>query len=70
MDYIIEILGPLLQGTAVTLQVFLLTLLLSVPLGLGLALVRAIAARHGAKLEMPAAEKGFVLDIGWPKLAP
>ena len=40
MDYIIEILGPLLQGTAVTLQVFLLTLLLSVPLGLGLALVR------------------------------
>ncbi|NTT84701.1 sensor histidine kinase [Tabrizicola fusiformis] len=37
--------------------------------GLGLALVRAIAARHGAKLEMPAAEKGFVLDIGWPKLA-
>ncbi|MBP6737980.1 MAG: HAMP domain-containing histidine kinase [Rhodobacteraceae bacterium] len=38
--------------------------------GLGLALVRAIAARHGAKLEMPAAEKGFVLDIGWPKLAP
>ena len=38
--------------------------------GLGLALVRAIAARHGAKLEMPAAEKGFVLDIGWPRLGP
>jgi signal transduction histidine kinase len=37
--------------------------------GLGLALVRAIAARHGAKLEMPAGEKGFVLDIGWPKLS-
>lgn len=37
--------------------------------GLGLALVRAIAARHGAKLELPASEKGFVLDIGWPKLA-
>ncbi len=36
--------------------------------GLGLALVRAIAARHGAKLDMPAAEKGFVLDIAWPKL--
>jgi hypothetical protein len=33
MDYIIEILGPLLQGTAVTLQVFLLTLLLSVRWG-------------------------------------
>jgi signal transduction histidine kinase len=38
--------------------------------GLGLALVRAIAARHGAKLEMPLGEKGFVLDIGWPKLVP
>lgn len=40
MDYIIQILGPLLAGTAVTLQVFLLTLLLSVPLGLVLALLR------------------------------
>mgnify|MGYP001190432619 CR=1 FL=1 len=38
--------------------------------GLGLALVRAIAARHGAKIDLPAAEKGFVLDIAWPKLAP
>jgi signal transduction histidine kinase len=38
--------------------------------GLGLALVRAIAARHGAKLDMPVAEKGFVLDIAWPKLPP
>ncbi len=36
--------------------------------GLGLALVRAIAARHGARLEVPMVEKGFVLDIGWPKL--
>ncbi len=40
MDYIIQILGPLLQGTAVTLQVFFATLLLAVPLGLGLALLR------------------------------
>ncbi len=40
MDYIIEIIGPLLQGTAVTLQVFFATLVLAVPLGLGLALVR------------------------------
>ena len=40
MDYVIQILGPLLAGTAVTLQVFLLTLLLSVPLGLVLALLR------------------------------
>lgn len=38
--------------------------------GLGLALVRAIAARHGARLDMPAVEKGFVLDIRWPRLAP
>ncbi len=38
--------------------------------GLGLALVRAIAARHGAKLMLPAVERGFVLEIGWPKLAP
>jgi signal transduction histidine kinase len=36
--------------------------------GLGLALVRAIAARHGAKLVLPRVEKGFVLEIGWPKL--
>ena len=36
--------------------------------GLGLALVRAIAARHGANLTLPEVEKGFVLMIGWPKL--
>ncbi len=40
MNYLLEILGPLWEGTAVTLQVFLLTLLLSVPLGLLLALIR------------------------------
>lgn len=38
--------------------------------GLGLALVRAIAARHGAKLALSDAGKGFVLDILWPKLPP
>jgi len=37
--------------------------------GLGLALVRAIAARHGARLTRPVAEKGFVLEILWPKVA-
>ena len=37
--------------------------------GLGLALVRAIAARHGAKLLLPEGEKGFVLHVHWPKLA-
>lgn len=40
MSYLLDILSPLLQGTLVTLQVFLLTLLLAVPLGLGLALLR------------------------------
>ena len=40
MSYLIEIMGPLLEGTAVTLQVFLLTFVLAVPLGLGLALIR------------------------------
>lgn len=40
MDYILQIMGPLLQGTGVTLQVFFITLILSVPLGLCLALLR------------------------------
>ena len=40
MNYVLQILGPLLAGTAVTLQVFLITLALSVPLGLALALLR------------------------------
>ncbi len=40
MSYILAILPPLLQGSVVTLQVFLITLALAVPLGLGLALMR------------------------------
>ena len=40
MEYIANILPPLLQGSAVTIQVFLITLVLAVPLGLGLALLR------------------------------
>ncbi|MDZ4085536.1 MAG: HAMP domain-containing sensor histidine kinase [Tabrizicola sp.] len=36
--------------------------------GLGLALVRAIAARHGARLTLPPTEKGFSLEIRWPRL--
>ena len=40
MDYILSILGPLAEGSLVTLQLFLITLLLAVPLGLALALVR------------------------------
>jgi polar amino acid transport system permease protein len=38
MSYVIEIMGPLLEGTGVTLQVFLISFVLAVPLGLGLAL--------------------------------
>ena len=30
--------------------------------------INAIAARHGAKLQLPMVEKGFVLEILWPKL--
>ena len=40
MDYITHILPPLLEGSGITLQVFLITLVLAVPLGLGLALLR------------------------------
>ncbi len=36
--------------------------------GLGLALVRAIAARHGARLDLPASAQGFALEILWPRL--
>jgi len=40
MNYALDIMGPLLEGTAVTLQVFIITLVLSVPFGLCLALLR------------------------------
>ncbi len=40
MDYFLNILGPLLEGTGVTIKVFLITLVLAVPLGLALALLR------------------------------
>ena len=40
MDYVLQILPPLIEGTGVTLKVFIITLLLSVPLGLALALAR------------------------------
>ncbi|MFN4159087.1 MAG: ATP-binding protein [Gemmobacter sp.] len=38
--------------------------------GLGLALVRAIATRHGARLSQPTGAKGFALEIRWPRLPP
>jgi signal transduction histidine kinase len=36
--------------------------------GLGLALVRAIAARHGARIVVPEDKGGFTLEIHWPRL--
>lgn len=40
MDYILQILGPMLNGTAVTLKMFFVTIVMSLPLGLMLALGR------------------------------
>ena len=40
MDYVISILGPLAEGSLVTLRLFFITLALAVPLGLALALAR------------------------------
>lgn len=40
MDYILQILGPMLNGTVVTLKIFLVTIVMSVPLGLMLSLGR------------------------------
>ena len=40
MDYILSILGPLAEGSLVTLKLFFITLALAVPRGLALALIR------------------------------
>lgn len=40
MEYVIGILGPMLDGTVVTLQMFFITIILSLPLGLLLAIAR------------------------------
>jgi polar amino acid transport system permease protein len=40
MNYVFDIMPSLLRGTGVTLQVFVITLVLSAPLGLALALLR------------------------------
>lgn len=40
MNYIMGILGPMMDGTLVTLQMFLVTIVLSLPLGLILSLAR------------------------------
>lgn len=36
--------------------------------GLGLALVQAIAARHGAKVDLPRKDRGFALTVAFPVL--
>ncbi len=40
MEYVLSILGPMLEGTVLTLQMFFITIALSLPLGLVLALAR------------------------------
>lgn len=40
MDYVISLLGPMSDGALVTLKLFVITLVLSIPLGLALALMR------------------------------
>lgn len=40
MDYVISLLGPMSDGALVTLKLFVITLILSIPLGLALALMR------------------------------
>lgn len=40
MQYVMTIIGPMLDGTVVTLQIFFITIILSLPLGLMLALAR------------------------------
>ncbi len=50
MNYVFEIIGPLLDGSVVTLKVFFITLVLSVPLGLALALIRVSRFRFASAL--------------------
>lgn len=38
--------------------------------GLGLALVQAIATRHGARLRIVPVARGFAVETAWPKAAP
>ena len=40
MEYVISLMGPLSAGALVTLKLFVITLALSIPLGLSLALMR------------------------------
>ena len=49
MEYVISLLGPMWSGAQVTLKLFVITMALSIPLGLVLALVRISRLRR--KLE-------------------
>ena len=40
MEYVISLLGPMSAGALVTLKLFFITLMLSIPMGLALALMR------------------------------
>jgi len=40
MDYVLSLIGPMAEGAKVTLSLFFITLIISVPLGLALALAR------------------------------
>ncbi|MEG0054111.1 MAG: ABC transporter permease subunit, partial [Comamonas sp.] len=40
MEYVISLLGPMSAGALVTLKLFFITLALSIPMGLALALMR------------------------------
>src|SRR5690606_5545622 len=50
MEYVFSLLGPLSQGALVTMKLFVVTLVLAVPLGLALALVRVSRLRALARL--------------------
>ncbi|RIX69859.1 amino acid ABC transporter permease [Acidovorax cavernicola] len=50
MEYVLSLLGPLSQGALVTLKLFVVTLVLAVPLGLALALMRVSRFRALARL--------------------
>ena len=62
MDYILSILGPLAEGSLVTLKLFFITLALAVPLGLALALIRN--SRFGAALQASRQNEVRVAAVG------
>ncbi|MDY0071378.1 MAG: amino acid ABC transporter permease [Thauera sp.] len=49
MDYIFSIIGPLAEGSLLTLKLFFITLALALPLGLALALIRISSLRAASQ---------------------